>query len=419
MHECYKTITGFQGYLNWKHRTRIRCHLARSILAPYWDELASAIFWQGYTWYTVQRTIAIARAFAAYAEAQGVGDAGELTGDLAENYLEERQLREGRRCLGFLISFLRERGVLPATLAPPEAPEHELLDEYVRFLREHRGIGVGRIKEHRRQIRAFLGSLGPSAALSTIKTLDAPAVFRFVTHRASALTRSQRKSMCASLRSFLRFLCLRGYVQRDLSSTVPVIPSFKLDRVPHALSREDISRILDAVDRSTRVGRRDYAILLVLATYGIRNRQLCGLRLDDVDWQRETLRVRAAKGGRAVVLPLRPAVGEAIIDYLRDGRPPWPLREIFLRMRAPMGPLRGNLINIIRTYARKAGVVGPHIGPRAWRHACATRILAEGHSLKTIGDMLGHRSVESTFVYTKVDVESLRQAALEWPEVTP
>lgn len=149
----------------------------------------------------------------------------------------------------------------------------------------------------------------------------------------------------------------------------------------------------------------------------MRSGQVCGLRLDDLDWRHETLRVRAAKDGRNTLLPLPPAVGEALIDYLRHGRPTWPAREIFLRARAPMGALRGNLTNIIKLYAQKAGLALPSFSPHAWRHACATRMLVQGHALKTIRDVLGHRSIETTAIYTKVDIEQLRHAALEWPEV--
>jgi integrase/recombinase XerD len=139
------------------------------------------------------------------------------------------------------------------------------------------------------------------------------------------------------------------------------------------------------------------------------------MRLDDIDWRNESIRVPASKGRGGTVLPLDPAVGEAILVYLRQDRPSGYCREVFVRVRAPMGPLSGNLANIIRVYAAKAGLTGIPMGPHAWRHACATRMLAGGQGLKVIRDILGHRSIETTFIYTKVDVDALRQAALEWP----
>jgi len=247
--------------------------------------------------------------------------------------------------------------------------------------------------------------------------LDASGIFRFITACAPAMGRAQRKAMCAALRSFLRFLHQHGVVSRDLSTAVPVIPTFKLDSIPPVIALANIETLLSVVDRSTQLGRRDYAMLLVLATYGLRAGQLCGLRLDDIDWRHETIRIRGAKGGEDTLLPLQPAVASALVDYLQHGRPtggPW--REIFLRVRAPIGPLAGVVTNIIKAYARKAGLTGIPLGAHAWRHACATRMLASGQTLKTIRDTLGHRSIETTAIYAKVDIDQLRVAALEWPE---
>jgi site-specific recombinase XerD len=307
---------------------------------------------------------------------------------------------------------LRQHGATPA-VARVSAPQPAILENYLHFLAEHRGIGTARIERHRVHVEAFLQSLRDP---NTCSGLDSQTVSRFITKRAPALGRAERKAMCAALRTFLRFLRFRGVLKQDLTTAVPVIPSFKLDRLPRVISWEDVQKILAAVDRSTPVGRRDYVLLLMLATYGIRCSQ--PLRLEDIDWRHNILRIRAAKGGRFTVLPLRPAVGEALVDYLRHGRPTWPFREVFLRTRAPMGPLGRNLGNIIKWYARKAGLSVGSFGPHAWRHACATRMLAHGQPLKTIRDVLGHRTIETTFIYTKVDIEHLRQAALEWPEVT-
>jgi integrase/recombinase XerD len=262
-------------------------------------------------------------------------------------------------------------------------------------------------------VLSFLAALGKDAA---IKDLAAPTVSRFIEARAPALPPSERKKLCSAIRGFLRFLLLRSYLLRDLVSSVPVIPNFRLARVPQAIAKEDIEKILRAVDRSTPVGRRDYAMFLILATYGIRGGQLCALRLEDIEWRRETIRVRAAKGGREVILPLLQPVAEALVDYLRNGRPRGSSREIFLRVRPPLGPLGGSLGQIIKPYARRAGVKALCVSPRAWRHGFASKMLAHGQPLKNIGDMLGHRSIETTYIYTKVDIEMLRQAALDWPE---
>jgi integrase len=184
------------------------------------------------------------------------------------------------------------------------------------------------------------------------------------------------------------------------------------------LAWEDIQKTIRAVDSASVKDRRNRALLLILATYGMRIGQIRALRLDDLDWRAGTIRFHGVKGGRDVVLPLTTEVGEALVAWLQV-RPRVAFREVFLRLRAPIRPLRSNLYPLIERYARKAGVTAPIVGARTWRHGRATRMLERGVSLKTIRDMLGHRSIDSTFIYTKVDLPMLRQAALEWPGGEP
>lgn len=408
-----------QVYGHWRRRRRTARGLANGILAGWWDELACFLLKQGHAWRTVRRVIEISKPFAVWAQSLGICGASAISDQLIARYLRDvRRLKEGSRCLGLLMVFLRERRIVPKR-KPESRPPRPLaiIKEYLQFLRDHRGTVVSTAERHRRHIESLLEALGRCTAKG-LRKLTGAELQMFITRRAAGLRRDGRKVMCAAIRSFLRFLYLRGYTSVDLVSAVPVIPCFKLERLPRAIATDTIERILDAVDRSSPAGRRDYAILLLLATYGMRAGQLCALRLEDIDWRKNLLRIPGAKGGRDVVMPLRSAVGEAIVDYLKRGRPVgWPFRQVFLRIPAPIGPLQGNLWGIIRLYARKAGVEIPSFGSHAWRHACATRMLASGESLKTIRDVLGHESIETTFIYTKVDLPTLRQAALEWPEV--
>jgi integrase/recombinase XerD len=393
-----------------------RRRLRASLLDPYWDGFIGAMEQRGYQRYTIYRSVEIALPFAEYAAAMGIS-VHALGDAVVERYLEVRCYRESSWCLRHVVDFLRERGVLHASATRRASTSPALVIEYQGFLRDHRGISDDRAALHGVHVAAFLKDLGRIGNAKGIRSLTPAAVHAFIVGRADKLSRSDRKTMCTALRGFLRFLLVRGYLRRDLVSCVPVIPSFKLDRLPRGIDWDGIQRILAVIDRSTPVGCRDYAMLLLLATYGMRVGQLCSLRLDDVDWRRQTIRIRAAKGGKDTILPLRKSVGEALINYLRHARPRRSYREIFLRIRAPLTPMR-HVSAQIRPYARKAGVPPP-FGAHAWRHACATRMLAKGQSLKTIRDILGHRSIESTFIYAKVDVEMLRQAALEWPAVSP
>ena len=418
------TITKtFDEYLEWKRRTRLRRSLESGPLAPYFDDFINMLINSGYSWSTILEGVGYWRHLSQYAQTIGIREVSAFTDDLIEQHIAvrielgtllptRRQLNKARRYTSLLLLFLRERGVAPQPAIVTE-PQPPLLVDYLQFLEDHRGICGRVIESYRREVQAFLDMLD-STSSEQFKQLNASEVSSYVAKRAETLSRGGTKAMCSALRSFFRFLRLHGYLDQDLRHVVPVIPNFKLDRLPEPISEEDIERILEVVDRRTAKGKRDYAILRVLATYGLRTCQLCALRLDDIDWRQCKLRVPPGKGGSDLLVPLLPSVGEALIDYLRNGRPDWPFREIFLRVRAPKGPLRGSVgSNIITPYARKAGV--ELYGAHAWRHGCATRLLAKGFPLKTIRDLLGHQSVETTFIYTKVDIERLRCAALDWP----
>jgi integrase len=169
------------------------------------------------------------------------------------------------------------------------------------------------------------------------------------------------------------------------------------------------------------VGRRDYAILQLLFTYGVRGCQVRALLLEQIDWARNQILFEPAKGGKASLLPLTPEVGESLLDYLQNSRYPSPYPQLFLTMRAPYHPLpRSNSLSVIvERCIRAAGIDIPHKGAHVFRHGFATRMLQQGHPLKSVADVLGHRYLGTTFIYTKVDFNSLRQVALEWPEEAP
>jgi integrase len=383
------------------------------MLAPHWNGFIDWMERRGYRRYSIYRSIEVALPFAAFAMEKGIRDASALTDRMVGQYLMLGRTRDGDRYLRHVVRYLRDCGVLREKPAVRRSGTWPLLTEYCSYLRDHRGVSARTVTRHGSCVASLMKQIPALRKPETASALTPAGVHGFIVRHARRLSRPGRKSMCAAVRGFLRFLLVRGYSPRDIVSCVPVIPTYKLDRLPRVIDRDDIQKILRVVDRSTAVGRRDYAMFLLLATYGVRVGQLCALRLDDIDWRRRRIRIRAAKGGKDTVLPLRTSVGEAIIAYLRHGRPSSLCREVFLRVRAPIRPMR-TIAAQIRPYARKAGVGRP-FGPHAWRHACATRILAEEGSLKTIRDVLGHRSIESAFIYTKVDLDALRRVALEWP----
>lgn len=411
------------GVTEYFKRKRFIDRLEKCLFSSHWEDLIKHMKSCGYSRRTIYPTIEYTLPFIEYASKFGIFHLGELTDKLVEEFLKTlqehpRKLKETRRSLHLVMKFLREQKVIKQT-SEYALTQHSniLLENYTSFLRNHRGLSSSRIREHRRYISKFLEMLAPRNQAEDMYRLEPKNIHQFIATQIGTLSRYGRKSMFGTLRVFLRYILLQGYLTRDLISCVPVIPEFKLDRLPSVIAREDIERILLSIDRLTPVGRRDYAMLLLLATYGLRAKQICKLCLEDIDWRHETLRIPAIKGGSVITLPLNSDVGEAIIDYLRNGRPHWPAREIFLRVRAPIRPLHSHSVTLqIRRYAKLIGLKRP-FSAHTWRHACATKILTNGHSLKTIRDVMGHKNIATTFIYTKVDIDMLRQAALDWPEV--
>ena len=170
--------------------------------------------------------------------------------------------------------------------------------------------------------------------------------------------------------------------------------------------------MLEAVDRRTVVGRRDYAMLLLLVTYGLRAREVAALTLDDIDWSHDRLRIPERKAGHSTAYPLSPLVGEAIIDYLKSGRPTTQSRRVFFRSIAPCEPIEFNAVSCrVTYYLQQAGIVVPRSGSHTLRHTCVQRLVDAGWPLRSIGDYVGHRSPASTEVYSKVAIETLREVA--------
>jgi len=224
--------------------------------------------------------------------------------------------------------------------------------------------------------------------------------------------------LCSCLRIFLRYLYREGLIKRDLSSVIESPQRYRLADIPRSIAWDEVRLMLDAVDRRIPMGKRDYAILLLLVTYGLRAREVARLTLDDIDWRKERLRITARKAGHSTAYPLSPFVGNALLDYLRHGRPETDDRRVFFRALAPHNPLTYQAISGRASYyLHKAGIPVSRPGSHTLRHTCVQRLVDASFSLKVIGDYVGHRSASSTANYTKVAVEALREIALGNGEV--
>jgi integrase len=190
-----------------------------------------------------------------------------------------------------------------------------------------------------------------------------------------------------------------------------------MSSTPRCISDEQANALLRSIDRSCALGKRDYAIVQLLYTYGARSGQLRALRIKDIDWHNDRIVFSPMKHGKRTVLPLTDGVGDALLDYLRDGRPQVAFPEVFVTALAPFHPLwhSSAITNMIVRRLRQAGIELEKPGTHAFRHCFAGRMINRGHSLKSIADILGHRRLATTFIYTKIDFRNLAQVALEWP----
>jgi len=324
-----------------------------------------------------------------------------------------------RGSLRSLLSYLRGIGATPSSAVRVSHPHEALLIEYLSFLREHRGFSPHTIDQHRRWSARFFESLAsrsPSVDLSALTCADAEATVIAV---GRALGGRSRQIMTTTVESLLRFL--RG-VGRIPLTCVPFLPkrkTYALSSLPSTIAWSDVERALDGIDRSTIIGRRDAALVTLVATYGLRAAEVVDLRLDDVDWRGGVIHVRQTKTRRILSLPLLRPVCDALVAYLRGGRSETSERRVFVKYHAPRGPIsRAVLYAVVRKTLKAAGVEASHYGPHALRHARATSLIRAGKPLKVIGDLLGHRVPEATMIYCKLAVEDLRAVALELPEAS-
>jgi site-specific recombinase XerD len=328
----------------------------------------------------------------------------------------ERHLHAMGWAISRFIAYLREQG---AFREPPSKPPlyQPLLEEYGGWMRQRQVCEATlALREH--SLSAWLQRLGPQAAVEGLERLDAEQVERLFLVQAQGMGQAARRSLQAALRTFLRFCRARGYIEAPLDEAVPTLRTYRLSTVPRAFSQEQAQRLLAAPDRHSAAGRRDYAILQLLYSYGVRSAQIRALRLHDIDWADNRIRFASCKNGKALALPLTEAVGEALLAYLRHGRPACSCAQVFVTARAPYRALRrsSNVSQVVRQAADKAGLQTSLRGAHALRHGLATRLLADGHSLKAIADVLGHRHLSTTFIYTKVDFAQLETVALDWPQ---
>ena len=314
-----------------------------------------------------------------------------------------------------LVQYLATRGVLRQS---PSTPVLSLTAAYRHHLEDLRGFSKQTVKHHTATVRELLGYLGEDGdeVEARLRSLDGTSIEGFLKILAPRLSRESLQHSVSHLRSFLRFLAAGGRAPGGLADAIDTPRVYRGERLPRALPWETVQTLLRVIDRSSPMGLRDYAMFLLMTTYGLRSCEVVALMLDDIDWRTDRLHVSRPKVRAPLVLPLTPGVGDAILEYLKDGRPALADRRVFLRVRSPAGHLKPTAVTeAFQGWVRRGKLAISYQGPHCLRHSLAIHLLRQGAPLKTIGDLLGHRSFESTCVYLRLQIDDLREVALALP----
>lgn len=322
-----------------------------------------------------------------------------------------RGAREYRRAfVRYTTRWLLFTGHLQGAKPRPQ-PYAALLDDFVQWMAQERGLSPVTLDHRRWHVGRFLGWLHErERRVSDLNLRELDAYLQHV--HAKGHSRVTIRIHTNAIRAFIRHAERRGWCSLGLADALHGPRIYREHGLPLGPSWHEVSRLIEDATSDDPVDIRDRAILLLLAVYGLRAGEVAALRLEDVDWDHDRLTVRRSKQGRGQVYPLVPVVGQAIARYLKRARPRSRFRELFLKLRAPVGPMTSrSLYPVVAHRMERSGIQSPHRGPHVLRHACAGHLLARGLSLKEIGDHLGHRHPDSTRIYAKVDLQGLREVA--------
>jgi len=352
--------------------------------------------------------------------ARGRFRVADIDEPMVERFLRSRTRKRSfhsgdRPALKRFLLVLRDVGRIALAEPPRITPKDQIFADFGDYLQRERGLAPRSIIRHLPAIRRFLCEVCPAGAKDLGKINHADVV-RYVERHAPDGSPSSGRVMCWSLRAFFRYLHHEGLNQVALAGCVPSIRRWKLANLPTYLSAEQVQKVLDSCDRATVLGRRNYAILMMLAKVGLRANEVVTLTLDDIDWRSGEMCVRT-KGRQQAVMPIPPDVGAALVAYLRH-RPKSSCRRLFLRTPAPhIGfSFPSAITTIAKTALAHAGVRGfAHQGAHIFRHSLATNLLKSGATLSEIGQLLGHQGHDTTRIYAKVDIDALRTLSPPWP----
>ena len=382
------------------------------------QQLADELFSQGYSRLSIRvRVCALAR-FACWLKKCQIA-VQDLTMEHVKSYLDLYGTAKNGdgRMLQMLLELLTRNGLRHQPIHSPsdESDITSTVRKFLDYLRQQRGLAPGTIKNHRIYTGKFLNYRFSDGPVDLLK-IEAKDFIAFIRKEAARRTPMSARYVSTILRSFAAYLFSAGIIDRDLSGSVPTVRCCSLSGIPKALTRKQVIRVLAGCDRRTAIGRRDFAILLLLVRLGLRAGEVAALRLEDIDWTAGTLIV-SGKSAKECKLPLPHDVGEAIAEYLRKDRPPVQSKRVFLRITAPRRGFEGSraVCEIVKRALARVDAGFRSKGAHQFRHTLASQMLANGASLLDIGSVLRHENPKTTFLYAKVDFKALRPIAKPWP----
>ncbi len=396
-----------------------RKRLSIGPLAPHIEGIAVFLASQGYVRFSVKQKLRLVAGLSTWLHRRQLPITAlkEALVNQFLNYRRRRRFGRGSRATGqLLLSYLRSCGdIPPPTEVIDNSPLTCIKREYARFLASERGLSPATLINYLPTVRRFLTERfgGETIGLDELCPQDA---HRFILRHARRVSRSRAQLMVTALRSFFRFLYQRGDITSDLASALPSVANWRLSHLPKSLLPEQVEGLLASCDQQTTIGRRDHAILLLLARLGLRAGEVIALTLEDLDWEAGVLTVHG-KGSRQEQLPLPEDIGDALVNYLRHGRPPCTSRRVFIRQHAPHQGFTSSVAvcDVVRRALARIGLDPPFKGAHLLRHSLATRMLHSGASLEEIGEILRHCHPNTTQIYAKVDLGALHALAPPWP----
>lgn len=380
----------------------------------------SSLYEQGYASTSIHGKMMVVRNFSRWIEKRQlmICELDEWAiSDFFEDHPRAGYVRRGDLAtLHSLLEWLRDAGITPKLL--PEVDDsklHRIECEFGHYLEKERGLSQSTLCNYLPVIRCFLSERFGSDTL-VLSELCVSNVIQFVLRHARTISCRNAQLMTSALRGFFRFLVFRGDINCDLAACVPTVADWRLSELPKSLEPEKVEHLLQNCDQSTAIGKRDYAILLLLARLGLRAGEIVAMTLDDINWEAGVLTIRG-KGSRRDQLPIPQDVGEALATYLRLGRSPCATRRVFIRARAPHREFSGSaaIDNIVRRALKRAHLDPIRKGAHLLRHSLATKMLGQGARLAEIGEVLRHSTTNTTQIYAKVNLAALSELAQPWP----